>query len=94
MNRSKDKERFDGFVFPGDGGAGASALLQFFKAGFAHQFPFVQDDITRIITKDTSRMIFLEDDLITVNENLQCVFDGNVHSPAQLDGNDNSTQFV
>jgi len=52
------------------------------------------DDLARIVAKDAGGVVLLEDDLIPFGEDLERVFDGDIHRFAQLDGDDDASKIV
>jgi hypothetical protein len=66
----------------------------FSNAGRADVLTFEVDDFVRLAAKNTSGLILLEDDTVTVNINLQRILFTNAKCPAQLNRDYDATQLI
>ena len=60
----------------------------------ADVFAFKIDNIVCAVAEDASRLVFVENNLISIYKNFQGVFYINSQGTAQLNGQDNAAQFI
>ena len=69
-------------------------LCQFLQTLAADVFAFKIDNIVCAVAEDASRLVFVENNLISIYKNFQGVFYINSQGTAQLNGQDNAAQFI
>ena len=91
MNITKEtplnNERYFFFVF-------SDFFFEFLDTLGTYILTLVINDALSAITENASRMILMQNDVITVYKNLKCVFLCDVESTAQFDRKDYSSQLI
>jgi hypothetical protein len=69
-------------------------MHQIANTGVANMLTFVQRQLMACTAEDAGSLILLQNNLVVLRKDLQFIPLGYVQHPAQLNGQDNSTQLV
>ena len=68
--------------------------FELFDAVGANVLALVGDNVLGVVTEDACGMILMKNDVVTLHENLESVFLGNVQGTAQLYGKNDAAELI